>query len=257
MSGIKTAAEIEIIKQGGKQLGAIRDELLAHIKAGTIPIDIDNLAKKLIKEAGGTPSFMTVNDYQWATCISVNEGVVHGVPDHRPFKDGDVVSLDVGLLYKGWHTDTSWTKLVSSSQSAVNSNIEKFLRVGEEALKKAIEQARPGNRIGHISRVIQETVERAGYSIVKSLVGHGVGKTLHEEPQIPGFLAGDIKKTPELKVGMIIAIEVIFAQGRGVITHANNDGWTLVTKDGSLAGLFEETIWVSDQGPRVLTRSYF
>jgi len=254
MSGIKTAVEIKIITEGGKKLAVIRDELLQNIQVGITPLEIDELAKRRMSEAGGTPSFMTVGNYAWATCISVNEGVVHGVPDRRPFKDGDVVSLDAGLLYKGWHTDTSWTKLVSSSQSAVNSNIEKFLRVGEEALKKAIEQARLGNRVGHISRAIQETVERAGYSIVKSLVGHGVGKSLHEEPQIPGFLTGEIKNTPELKTGMIIAIEVIFAQGRGAITHANNDGWTLVTKDGSLAGLFEETVRVSDRGPLVLTR---
>ncbi len=254
MIGVKTLDEIELIKEGGKKLAAIREELLKNIKGGAVPVQIDNLAKKLIKEAGGTPSFMTVNNYQWATCISVNEGVVHGVPNKRPFEAGDVVSLDIGLLYKGWHTDTSWTKIVPSSKFKIHSQNEKFLKIGEEALDKAISQAQPGNRVGHISRAIQETIEGAGYSIVKSLVGHGIGRILHEEPQIPGFLTGDIKNTPQLISGMVLAIEVIYAQGKGAITYGNEDGWTIVTKDGSLAALFEETVWVSAAGPVVLTR---
>ncbi|MEK7166760.1 MAG: type I methionyl aminopeptidase [Patescibacteria group bacterium] len=255
MTHIKTASEIEVMRDGGKKLAKIRDRLLKELKPGSVPLQIDNLAKKLIAEAGGSPSFVTVGDYQWATCISVNDGVVHGIPTDKPFNEGDAVGLDVGLFYQGFHTDTSWSKLVGSRQEERSREKEKFLQVGEEALDKAISQAKPGNRIGHISQAIQTTIEGAGYSVVRSLVGHGVGSNLHEPPQVPGVLTKRIEKTPPLFKGMVLAIEVIYNKGKPDIVYKNNDGWTLVTADGSLSGLFEQTVLITQNEPSILTAS--
>lgn len=255
MSLIKTEAELEIMARGGKILARIRDRLLDEVKVGTVPLQIDNLAKKLIQEAGGRPSFMTVKDYKWATCINVNDEVVHGIPGDKPLKEGDVVGLDVGLFYEGFHTDTSWTTVVRSSQFAVDRSKEKFLTVGKQALRNAISEARLGNRVGHISKAIQDTIEGAGYSVVRSLVGHGVGKKLHQPPQIPGILTRKIEDTLALQKGMVLAIEAIYNMGKPEITYKNNDGWTLATLDGSISGLFEETVAISQKGPIVLTRS--
>lgn len=252
---LKTAKEIELMREGGKKLHDIREELLRHIKIGKTPLEIDQLAKKMIAKSGGTPSFMTVNDYQYATCIAVNDVVVHGIPTKEPFVPGDVVGLDVGLLYKGFHTDTSWSiQLVGERVGEPTSKeVAKFLKTGEEALRKAIQQAKPGNRIGHISKAIQDEVEASGYSVVRSLVGHGVGRELHESPQIPGLLTKSLTRTPELKVGMVIAIEVIYNMGSPEIGYKNDDGWTLSTIDGQLSGLFEQTMAILPKGPIILT----
>lgn len=250
---IKSEDEIILMTEGGKLLCDIRNNLLKEIKPGALPIEIDLLAQKLIAQAGGSPSFMTVNDYKWATCISVNDGVVHGIPPNTPLNVGDVVGLDVGLLYKGYHTDTSWTVFLPGQDTAQNTQVNDFLKIGKEALEKAIVQARVGNRVGHISQAIQQTVEGAGFSVVRSLVGHGVGKTLHESPQVPGILTRPVNKTPELVDGMVLALEVIYNLGKPEIKFKNEDGWTLVTKDGTISGLFEHTVHVSATGPHVLT----
>ena len=261
MKLIKSTSELQLMREGGERLAKIRDRLLEELKVRAVPLQIDNLAKKLITEADAIPSFMTVNNYQWATCININDMVVHGIPTQVPLEEGDVVGLDVGLIYKGYHTDTSWSAEVKSQsirqaqdeKSKVKSEIETFLKIGEEALNKAIKQARPGNRIGHISKAIQETVESAGYSVVRSLVGHGVGKTLHEPPQVPGILTKPLDKTPELVPGMVLAIEVIYNMGGEQIVYKNEDGWTLVTADGSISGLFEHTVEIGKNSPIVLT----
>lgn len=252
MSMIKTAEELEIMREGGKKLADIRDRLLEELKPGALPIQIDTLAKELIAKAGGSPSFMTVNNYQWATCINVNDVVVHGIPTSLPLREGDIVGLDVGLLYKEFHTDTSWTKVVGTLPKDISQKVDAFLKVGELALHKAIAQATPGHRIGHISRAMQETVEKPGYFIVRSLVGHGVGRELHEAPQVPGALTRKIEKTPKLLPGMVLAVEVIYNEGSKEIV-SREDGWTLATADGSLSGLFELTIAVTEKEPLVLT----
>ena len=255
MSLVTNVDDIVRLKTGGKKLAEIRDRLLKELIPGAVPLQIDHLAKELIAKAGGSPSFMTVKDYKWATCISTNDGGVHGIPTTEPLNQGDIVGLDVGMLYEGWHTDTSWTKIVAkNSEFKASREIEDFLKTGESALKKAINEAKPGNRIGHISQAIQKTVEGAGYSVVRSLAGHGVGRQLHESPQIPGVLSHSIAKTPELVAGMVIAIEVIYNMGGPEIVYKNNDGWSLATADGSLSGLFEQTILVDTDGPIVLTQ---
>lgn len=253
MIGIQN--KISTMKEGGEILGKILKQLLTQVKPGVDTIEIDQLASKLIKNSGGIPSFKTVNGYKRATCICVNDEVVHGIPDDK-LKDGDVVCIDVGLLYKGFHTDTAWTVQAGSVKGKEESNkeIERFLRAGQETLYKAIAQAKAGNRIGNISKVIQEGIEGSGYFIVKSLVGHGVGKTLHESPQIPGYLVGKIENTMFIKSGMTLAIEVIYAMGTGEIEYKNDDGWTIVTKDGSLSAVFEHSILVTDNKPLILTK---
>ncbi len=254
MSAVKTTKQIELMQEGGKILGNILSVLLGEVKVGTVPLAIDNKAKLIIAEAGGTPSFMTVRGYHWATCISVNDVVVHGIPTRKPFKSGDVVGIDVGILYKGYHTDTSWSVYLKNGSEVHDREREKFLKTGEIALERAIAEAKPGKYVGHISRAIQVTVESSGYSVVRSLVGHGVGKTLHETPQIPGIVTRPIDKTVPLEVGMVLAIEVIYTMGGSDIMYKNNDGWTLSTKDGSVSGLFEHTIAITQKGPIILTQ---
>lgn len=260
----KTPSEIQSMRVGGGKIGAILVKLLEQAQPGVSLLEIEAHADQLIQASGGTASFRTVKGYRWATCLCVNDVVVHGIPTNYRLKDGDVLTIDVGLLYQGFHTDTAWTKIVRNS-AATHSLIhpftdhkladkEKFLKVGEEAMWQGIAQARSGNRVGHISQAVQKIIEGAGFGIVKTLVGHGVGRELHEPPQIPGFLKGPIEATPLLVPGMTIAVEVIYARGLGAVVYANDDGWSIATRDGSLASVFEHTIVVTQSGaPIVLT----
>ena len=251
----KIDAQIE----GGYKLGVVLDHLLKKAQVGVSLLEIEAEAQRLIKEFGGTPSFETVDGYRWATCLCVDDEVVHGIPTGYVLNEGDVLTVDVGILFKGYHTDTAWTKIVTTEKSKQKieekTDIQKFLDIGEEALWEGIAQAKAGNRIGHISRAIQTRIEGAGYSIIKSLVGHTVGRELHEEPLVPNYVRGSIDKTPLLKDGMTIAVEAIYAQGGGSIVYANDDGWTLTTRDGSLSAVFEHSILIDGDIPRVLTVS--
>lgn len=257
MIHIQSSEEIEIMREGGSRLGTILEELLRFSKPGVSLLDIEALADKRIVESGCTASFKTVTGYKWATCLCVNEVVVHGIPTAYVLKEGDVLTIDIGLIYKGFHTDTAWTKIVTheSEDSPKYEDKKRFLATGKLALERAIEQAKVGNRIGHISKVVQETIEGAGYSIVKSLVGHGVGHELHEEPQVPNYQRGSVDNTFPLKEGMTIAIEPIYAMGRGEIVYENNDGWTLASRDRSLTSVFEHSVAITRDGPIVLTKS--
>lgn len=248
MMKIKTIEDIKVMSEGGRLLGNILKALLQEAKLGVKTKDLDNLAQNLIEKIGGKPSFKTVKGYKWATCMCVNNEVVHGIPNDV-LSEGDVLCIDIGLFYKGFHTDTAWTKLIKNQKEE---SIERFLAAGKRALYKAINQVRIGNRVGHISKAIQETIEEGGYSVVKALVGHGIGKKLHEEPQIPGFLTSDIKATPQLEEGMVLAIEVIYNEGSDQVMH-KNDGWTIVTKDGSNSAVFEHTVVVTKEGAQILT----
>ncbi len=253
MNLTKTSDEIAIMAEGGAKLGVILQQLLDTAAPGASLLEVDALADRMIRQAGGEASFKTVDGYRWATCLCVNDVVVHGIPTEYKLRDGDLLTVDIGLLYKGFHTDTAWTKIVNSDKREVISDKEKFLRLGEEALWKAIGEAKSGNRVGHISKIIQETIEGAGYGIVRTLVGHGVGRELHEAPQVPGFLKDTIESTPELTHGQTLAIEVIYARGRGAVVYPNNDGWSIATRDGSLTAVFEHTIAITEGEPIVLT----
>ena len=248
MIHIKTPEEIAIMREGGRKLGTILEDLLTYSQAGVVLMDVEKRACELIEKSGATASFKTVPGYSWATCLNVNEVVVHGIPTKYALRDGDILTIDIGLIYKGFHTDTAGTKIIGSSKKN-----EKFLEIGKLALERGIEAAKVGNRVGDISKVVQETIEGAGYSVVKSLVGHGIGRDLHEEPQIPNYLRGAIENTLSLQEGMTIAIEPIYAMGRGEIVYQNEDGWTLATRDRSLTSVFEHTLAITSHGPLVLT----
>ncbi len=253
MIHIKTPTEIAVMREGGKKLGVILNDLLTFSQPGVVLMDIEKRANELIERAGATASFATVPGYHWATCLNVNEVVVHGIPTQYVLKDGDVLTIDIGLIYKGFHTDTAGTKVVVSKKYEIPESTKKFLEIGKLALDRGIKAAIIGNRVGNISQVVQETIEGAGYSIVKSLVGHGVGRDLHEEPQIPNYLRGAIENTLPLTEGMTIAIEPIYAMGRGEIVYENTDGWTLATRDRSLTSVFEHSLAITSGGPVVLT----
>lgn len=245
--------KIQAMTEGGAKLGAILKELLNFSQPGVTLKQVEDLAMKRILEAGGTASFTTVEDYKWATCLCVNDVIVHGIPNERMLKDGDVFTIDIGMIYNGFHTDTAWTKIVKSQKLKVKSEDENFLEVGKEALRQAIAVIKPGNRIGHISQTIQNVVEGAGYGVVKSLIGHGVGEELHMPPQIPGYLKGKVESTLPLVPGMTIAIEIIYTMGNPAVYYSNDDGWSIATRDHSLSAVFEQTVLISHGEAEELT----
>ncbi len=244
---LKTPGEIKIMAQGGKKLHQVKQKLVQSVKPGVTGVELDHLATELITAAGGQPSFQMVPGYHWATCINTNDLVVHGIPNTTKLKTGDVVGIDVGMYYHGFHTDTSITVLVGSSTAST----QKFLDTGKKALNKAISLAKSGHKVASVSAAMQTTVEAAGYSVVTALTGHGVGRQLHEEPAIPCFVVG--KHSPKLVVGMVLAIEVMYNLGGSEVVYLNDDGWTIATADGKISGLFEETVAVTANGPVVLT----
>jgi len=252
---LKTDTDIQTMTEGGAKLALVRDALASFVKAGMTTMDIEKEAMRLIKEQGGKASFAMVPGYKYATCVNVNDEVVHAVPNERVIKPGDIVGIDVGIFYKGFHTDTAVTVLVPNKNSKVDPKVEKFLEVGRMGLKKAILEAKPGKRIADISKAMQTAVENAGYSVVQALTGHGVGRNLHEEPAIPCFVLGSYENSPKIVPGMVLAIEIMYNMGESDVMYKNSDGWTINTADGTISGLFEETVAVTKDGPIVLTQA--
>lgn len=257
MVNVKNKKEIEIMQKGGQILSETILEVLKQIKPGVSELEIDILAEKLIREKGAEPGFKTVSGYQNTVCVCTNEVVVHGIPSKYKFKEGDIVCIDCGVYYQGYHTDMAETILVKNSKCKIQNYEEKerFLEIGKKALWAGIEQAVVENRVGHISKAIQEVVEKeGGYSVVRTLVGHGVGKELHEEPEIPGFLDKKIEKTPKLVEGMTLAIEVIYNMGKADVVYSGKDDWCIISADRSLSAVFEKSIVITQQGPLILTK---
>jgi methionyl aminopeptidase len=258
MIHIKSPEQIKIMQHGGHILATVLGEVMDAIKPGVTELAMDQLAERRIREMGGEPGFMKVRGYHYTTCMSTNDVVVHGIPSAYAFKEGDIAGVDCGVYYKGLHTDMSDSKRVIAKIKYQKSNIKKdsidnFLEVGKFALDEAIKVAVVGNHVGHISQVIQRIVEKeAKYSVVRSLIGHGVGKELHEEPEVPGYLYGKIEKTPLLREGMTIAVEVIYNMGTADVM-LDSDHWTIRTADGKLAGLYERTIAITKNGPLMIT----
>lgn len=252
MIHIKNTQEIEAMKKGGKMLAIALSETLAAVKPGITEAQLDKIAEKAILRLGGEPGFKKVPGYKHTVCVATNEVVVHGIPTDYALQKGDVICIDCGVYYAGLHTDMADTVIVGGDES-VGEDVRLFLDTGKKALDEAIKVAVVGNRIGHISKVIQDIVEGKGYGIVRSLVGHGVGRELHEEPEVPGYLQGKIEKTPALTPGMTIAIEIIYTQGSPDVSYANTDGWTIRTTDGSLSAVFERSILITTEGPVILT----
>ena|SRR3989339_172522 len=244
----KTKSEIEIMAECGQKLARVKKALFEKVAEGVSSWDIEELAVKLIEKEGAEASFKKVSGYSWATCVNVNAGLVHGIPKKEVvFKKGDVVSVDLGLYFEGFHTDCSFSKGIG-----VDNITEKFLDVGKEALKNAISKARVGNRVYDISEAIEKTVVAGGYKPIRALVGHGVGRRLHEDPQIPCFLPGVKEESMEIAEGATFAIEVMYTQGSPDLVQ-EKDGWTIVTCDGKISALFEETVAVVGGRPKVLT----
>ncbi|MBN1168737.1 type I methionyl aminopeptidase [Candidatus Woesebacteria bacterium] len=234
--------------ESGKRLSYVKNRLKEAVKIGVSAKQIEDLAVKLIKKEEGKASFKMVPNYDWATCINVNEGIVHGIPKKEiVFQKGDVVSVDVGIYYDGFHTDTSFTLGLE-----VDEKTEKFLEIGEKTLNSAIEKAKPGNRIYDISKSIEDMLKKSGYTPIKALVGHGIGRQLHEEPQIPCYTSGEYKDSPVIPDGACMAIEVMYSFGSEKLV-LDEDGWTIVTSDGKISALFEDTVIAAKGGTRVLT----
>lgn len=255
MIHVKTREEIQKMGEGGRILAGVLFEVLGVVKPGVSELELDSLAEKRIREKGGESAFRKVPGYRHTTCISVNNVVVHGIPTEYRLREGDIIGIDCGVYYEGFYTDMAQTVRVQGEGTRVKKpdEIDRFLETGRRALEEAIKQAKVGNRVGHISKTIQKIVEGLGYSVVRSLVGHGVGHNLHEEPEIPGFLEGEIEETLPLQEGMVIAVEVIFNQGKRDVVLAK-DRWTIKTSDGSFSGLFERTLAITKNGPIVLTK---
>lgn len=248
MITLKTPAELAIMRKGGQVLARTLAEVSGSIVPGkTTPRMLDELAERLIRDAGGIPSFKDYREYPAATCISVNNVVIHGIPNDVPLEPGDVVDLDFGVYLEGFHTDSAWTFPVGD----ISPDAQRLLNISRESLFQGIAKAKIGNRVGDISAAVQKYVESNGYSIVRDLVGHGIGRNLHEEPSVPNF--GKAGKGPALKEGMTICIEPMVNQGtHRVVTLP--DKWTIVTADGKLSAHFEHTVAITRNGPEILTQ---
>lgn len=251
MIKIKTQEEIELMQKGGHMLAETLFSILKEVKPGVSELAIDKMAEEKIRSLGGEPGFKKVPGYHHTICISTNDVVVHGIPTEYRFKAGDVVGIDCGVYYKGFHTDMAETVIVGGKTE--KKGVDRFLKTGKLALDLAIEKAIIGNRIGNISETIEQIVEGAGYGIVPNLIGHGVGRELHEDPEVPGLLFTRIDKTPLLEEGMTIAVEIIYNMGSGDVVQ-DADGWTIRSDDASISGLFERSLAITKDGPRVLTK---
>jgi len=246
---IKNKKQIDVMIEGGKKLAFVLREAKKQAEVGKSLSSLENLISKLIEEQNGKASFKMVSGYRWASCLNINEGVVHGIPDGYKLRKGDLLSIDIGIFYKGFHTDMAETILISDKKDRKK---EKFLKAGRKALRSAIKQAKSGNRIGHISQAIQKELKKAGFNPVKNLTGHGVGRELHEDPMIPCFFQGRMENTDLIKDGMVLAIEVIYVQGKPGLVIKEDD-WTIETEDGKLSALFEHSVLVRGKEPVVLT----
>lgn len=245
---LKSNREIEIMRQAGKIVYLTHQKLKELIEPGITTKELDHVAEHFIKSHDAIPSFKGYNGFLGSICTSVNEELVHGIPGNRKLKNGDIITLDIGAFYDGYHGDSAWTYPVGKiSQSA-----QELLEVTETSLYKGLEAIEPNGRLGSVSHAIQVYAEEAGYSIVREYVGHGIGQELHEPPSVPNF--GPAQKGPRLKPGMALAIEPMVNMGsRHVRTLA--DDWTVVTEDGSLCAHFEHTIAITESGYEILTQA--
>ncbi|OGG20523.1 type I methionyl aminopeptidase [Candidatus Gottesmanbacteria bacterium RIFCSPHIGHO2_02_FULL_40_13] len=252
MIKLKTPKDLEIMKKGGEILSEILFLTLSKVRAGVSLLELDKFAENEILKRNAQPAFKRVKGYQWTICACVNDVVVHGIPDPYIIQPGDVVGVDCGVYFLGFNTDASWTIRVEGGENAVLK--DRFLAAGQNALLSALKKVTIGNYIYDISRSMQDSIEKEGYSIVRTLVGHGVGRDLHEEPEIPNFVTLDREKTPLIKEGMTLAVEIIYNLGGRDVVYKGNDGWTIATKDGRISGLFEATVVPTFHGCLVLTK---
>lgn len=244
----KTKEEIEIMRHSCLMVGKTHAELAKILKPGISTLKLNDLAEEFIRDNGGIPSFKNYGGtYPFATCISLNDAVVHGFPTTYELKDGDIVSLDIGVYKNGFHGDSAYTYAIGE----VSAEVKQLLRVTKESLYKGIEKARAGNRVGDIAYAIQEHTEKKhGYGVVRDLVGHGLGRSMHEEPQVPNY--GKRGTLAKLKEGMVLAIEPMINMGVKEVFQAE-DGWTILTKDSKPSAHFEHDVAITSGAPDILS----
>jgi methionyl aminopeptidase len=244
----KSAEEIERMRKAGRVVAGTIDRVVAAVRPGIATEELDAVAEAYIHEKGATPSFKGYKGYPASICVSINDEVVHGIPSpKRALAEGDILSLDFGAIWEGFHADSALTMFVGDPPSA---EAEKLVRVTEEALEAGISQIAPGARLSDIGAAVQQVAEGAGFSVVREYVGHGIGRSLHEDPQIPNY--GEPGRGPLIKPGLVVAVEPMVNIG-GWETRVLADDWTVVTEDGSLSAHFEHTIAVTEDGREVLT----
>jgi methionyl aminopeptidase len=244
----KSPQEVDKMRTAGRIVAGTIDRVLAAVRPGISTADLDRVAEEEINRQAATPSFKGYKGFPASICASLNDEVVHGIPSpQRLLKAGDILSLDFGAIWAGYHAESAVTVSVGEPPSA---EAEKLVRVTEEALEAAISQVRPGGRLSDVSNAVEQVVEGAGFSVVREYVGHGIGRSLHEDPQIPNY--GPPGRGPELRPGLVLAVEPMVTMGDWP-TRVLADDWTVVTADGSLAAHFEHTIAVTDDGHEVLT----
>jgi methionyl aminopeptidase len=242
---LKTQGEIELMDQANRIVHRVLDAVGERMVPGVKTRELDRLAERVIRDAGGVPAFLHYRGYPATLCISVNDVIVHGIPGDVPLREGDIVGVDCGVFYKGYCGDAARTFAVGEISDAA----KQLLRVTEEALRLAVAQVRPGGRVQDIGWAVQRHAERHGYSVVREFTGHGVGTSMHEDPQVPNF--GFPGKGPKLKPGMVLAIEPMINAGKSGV-KMDADGWTARTEDGSLSAHFEYSVAVTPAGGRVL-----
>ena len=246
MIPLKSEKDLAMLRKSGAILAKIMKRLEGFIKAGITTAEIDTLAEKLITEENVVPAFKGYKGFPASICTSVNEEIVHGIPGARILKEGDIISLDLGINYQGYFSDVA----ITLGLGRINPKMKKLIEVTKRALAEGIKQARPENHLSDISYSIQNYVESNGFSVVRQFVGHGIGVDLHEEPEIPNF--GRPHQGPVLKSGMVFAVEPMVNMGIWESVILDN-GWTAVTKDGLPSAHFEHTVAITDQGPEILT----
>jgi methionyl aminopeptidase len=244
---IKSESELQLMRISSKIVGQVLIELGRRVKPGVTTLELDKFAYEFFKKNDCIPAFLGYHGYPATICTSVNEQVVHGIPDKRSLQEGDIVGIDVGAFYKGYCGDSARTYAVGR----VSPEVQKLLQVTFEGLNKGIEQCRVGNRISDIGHAVQEYVESMGFSVVKDYVGHGIGQAMHEEPQVPNY--GPPHQGPRMVEGMCLALEPMVNLGIDEV-KVLEDGWTVVTKDGKFSAHFEDTIAIMADGPENLTR---
>ncbi|KML36687.1 MULTISPECIES: type I methionyl aminopeptidase [Bacillaceae] len=244
----KTPRELEIMREAGRIVALTHQELKKHIAPGITTRELDVIADRFIRKHDAIPSFKGYNGFRGSICASVNDELVHGIPGGRVLNDGDIISIDIGAKYNGYHGDSAWTYAVGQ----IDEESGRLMDVTEESLYKGLEEAKPGERLSNISHAIQTYAESNGFSIVREYVGHGVGQDLHEDPQIPHY--GPPNRGPRLKPGMVLAIEpMVNAGSRYVKTLTDN--WTVVTVDGKRCAHYEHTIAITESGYEILTKA--
>lgn len=243
----KTPREIEIMREAGRIVALTHQELKKHVAPGITTLELDAIAESFIRKHDAIPSFKGYNGFRGSICASVNNELVHGIPGNRVLNEGDIISIDIGAKYNGYHGDSAWTYAVGT----IDEESQRLLDVTEESLYRGLKEAMPGVRLSNISHAIQTYVEENKFSVVREYVGHGIGQDLHEDPQIPHY--GPPNKGPRLKPGMVLAIEPMVNAGSRYVKTLEDD-WTVVTVDGKMCAHFEHTIAITETGYEILTK---